>query len=198
MLEAGPMWNAVADGAMLSGPTTRPAAVRRRRRTRSASSTDVWVGGPSMASPTRRRPAHGSTGGGPACSGAAPIIGAAFTPVRPRTTSAARASTGWAMIGRSATTISSRTTTRSTGSSAYSAAPKACPMIPTAFPTAAETAVLRVAHQAGLRQTGVRCIPSRLSILTQPHNNRAACHYCGQCNRGCKTNSNFASPGRPH
>jgi choline dehydrogenase-like flavoprotein len=43
--------------------------------------------------------------------------------------------------------------------------------------------------------TGVRCIPGRLSILTQAHNNRAACHYCGQCNRGCKTNSNFASPG---
>ncbi|MEP6692482.1 MAG: GMC family oxidoreductase [Gemmatimonadaceae bacterium] len=42
---------------------------------------------------------------------------------------------------------------------------------------------------------GVRCIPSRLSILTKPVNNRAACHYCGQCNRGCKTNSNFNSPG---
>ncbi len=42
---------------------------------------------------------------------------------------------------------------------------------------------------------GVRCIPSRLSILTRPHHGRAACHYCGQCNRGCKTNSNFSSPG---
>ncbi|MDQ6828265.1 MAG: GMC family oxidoreductase [Gemmatimonadota bacterium] len=42
---------------------------------------------------------------------------------------------------------------------------------------------------------GVRCIPSRLSILTKPVNGRAACHYCGQCNRGCKTNSNFSSPG---
>ncbi len=44
-------------------------------------------------------------------------------------------------------------------------------------------------------QLGVRCLPSRLSILTQPLNGRAACHYCGQCNRGCKTNSNFSSPG---
>ena len=43
--------------------------------------------------------------------------------------------------------------------------------------------------------TGVRCIPSRLSILTKPLNGRAACHYCGQCGRGCKTNSNFSSPG---
>lgn len=42
---------------------------------------------------------------------------------------------------------------------------------------------------------GVRCIPSRLSILTRPVNGRAACHYCGQCYRGCKTNSNFSSPG---
>ncbi len=39
----------------------------------------------------------------------------------------------------------------------------------------------------------VTCIPARLSIITQPHNGRAACHYCGQCNRGCRTNSNFSS-----
>jgi choline dehydrogenase-like flavoprotein len=41
---------------------------------------------------------------------------------------------------------------------------------------------------------GVTCIPSRLSILTKPIHARAACHYCGQCNRGCATNSNFTSP----
>lgn len=41
---------------------------------------------------------------------------------------------------------------------------------------------------------GIPCIPSRLSIITQPHNGRAACHYCGQCGRGCATNSNFSSP----
>jgi len=40
---------------------------------------------------------------------------------------------------------------------------------------------------------GVTCIPGRLSILTRPHNNRPACHYCGQCNRGCASNSNFSS-----
>jgi choline dehydrogenase-like flavoprotein len=39
----------------------------------------------------------------------------------------------------------------------------------------------------------VTCIPSRLSILTRPLNGRPACHYCGQCNRGCKVNSNFSS-----
>ncbi|HEX7499148.1 MAG TPA: GMC family oxidoreductase, partial [Polyangia bacterium] len=41
---------------------------------------------------------------------------------------------------------------------------------------------------------GVWCIPARLSIITKPLNNRAACHYCGQCNRGCMTNSNFSAP----
>ena len=40
----------------------------------------------------------------------------------------------------------------------------------------------------------VTCIPSRLSILTEPLGNRVACHYCGQCNRGCATHSNFSSP----
>jgi choline dehydrogenase-like flavoprotein len=43
-------------------------------------------------------------------------------------------------------------------------------------------------------QLGVTCIPSRLSILTKPLHGRAACHYCGQCNRGCMVNANFTSP----
>jgi choline dehydrogenase-like flavoprotein len=41
---------------------------------------------------------------------------------------------------------------------------------------------------------GIWCIPARLSVITKPLNNRAPCHYCGQCNRGCMTNSNFSSP----
>ena len=40
----------------------------------------------------------------------------------------------------------------------------------------------------------ITCIPSRLSILTRPLNGRPACHYCGQCGRGCATHSNFSSP----
>ena len=39
----------------------------------------------------------------------------------------------------------------------------------------------------------ILCIPSRLAILTQPHNGRPACHYCAQCGRGCITASNFSS-----
>src|SRR5246127_2888124 len=34
----------------------------------------------------------------------------------------------------------------------------------------------------------------RTAILTQPHNGRAACHYCGPCERGCSTFSYFSSP----
>ena len=41
---------------------------------------------------------------------------------------------------------------------------------------------------------GITCIPARLSVITQRLGNRAPCHYCGQCNRGCMTNSNFSSP----
>jgi choline dehydrogenase-like flavoprotein len=40
----------------------------------------------------------------------------------------------------------------------------------------------------------ITCIPSRLSILTRPHNGRKACHYCGQCGRGCSIHANFSSP----
>jgi choline dehydrogenase-like flavoprotein len=36
-------------------------------------------------------------------------------------------------------------------------------------------------------------VSSRLSILTQPLNGRPACHYCGQCGRGCAMHSNFSS-----
>ena len=42
---------------------------------------------------------------------------------------------------------------------------------------------------------GVTCMPARLSILTRPLNGRPACHYCGQCGRGCGVNANFSSTG---
>ena len=41
---------------------------------------------------------------------------------------------------------------------------------------------------------GVVCIPARMSILTKPIHGRQACHYCGQCNRGCSVKANFSSP----
>jgi choline dehydrogenase-like flavoprotein len=39
----------------------------------------------------------------------------------------------------------------------------------------------------------ILCVPSRMAILTKPLNDRAACHYCAQCGRGCMTASNFSS-----
>lgn len=33
----------------------------------------------------------------------------------------------------------------------------------------------------------------RAAVLTQRHNGRAACHYCGPCHRGCSTRSYFSS-----
>jgi len=47
--------------------------------------------------------------------------------------------------------------------------------------------------KAACDKIGVTCIPSRLAIITKPHNGRAACHYCGQCGRGCVSASNFSS-----
>jgi choline dehydrogenase-like flavoprotein len=39
----------------------------------------------------------------------------------------------------------------------------------------------------------ITCVAARLSVITRNHNGRPACHYCGQCGRGCMTNSNFSS-----
>ena len=46
----------------------------------------------------------------------------------------------------------------------------------------------------GCDELGITCIPARMSILTRPLNGRPACHYCGQCGRGCASHSNFSSP----
>jgi choline dehydrogenase-like flavoprotein len=35
----------------------------------------------------------------------------------------------------------------------------------------------------------------RCAVLSESHNGRAACHYCGVCERGCKTHSYFNSIG---
>ncbi len=47
----------------------------------------------------------------------------------------------------------------------------------------------RIAEKFGRTLTIGRC-----AILTQNHNGRAACHYCGPCERGCSTFSYFSSP----
>jgi choline dehydrogenase-like flavoprotein len=55
-------------------------------------------------------------------------------------------------------------------------------------PRCTETLVKKACDKAN-----VLCIPSRMAIITRPLNGRLACHYCGQCGRGCLTASNFSS-----
>src|SRR5207245_3600245 len=43
------------------------------------------------------------------------------------------------------------------------------------------------------KRLDIPCIPSRMAMLTRPVHGRAACHYCGQCGRGCQTASAFSS-----
>lgn len=47
--------------------------------------------------------------------------------------------------------------------------------------------------QRACAKLGIRAIPSRQAVTTVPRDGRPACHYCGQCGRGCLTRSNYAS-----
>ncbi len=47
--------------------------------------------------------------------------------------------------------------------------------------------------QKACGKLGIPCIPSRMAMLTKSIHGRAACHYCGQCGRGCRTASAFTS-----
>jgi choline dehydrogenase-like flavoprotein len=40
---------------------------------------------------------------------------------------------------------------------------------------------------------GLPCVPAPGSILTRPRGSRPACHYCGQCYRGCKIGACYSS-----
>jgi choline dehydrogenase-like flavoprotein len=47
--------------------------------------------------------------------------------------------------------------------------------------------------QKSCQKLNIPCIPSRMAMLTKSIHGRAACHYCGQCGRGCQTASAFSS-----
>jgi choline dehydrogenase-like flavoprotein len=53
--------------------------------------------------------------------------------------------------------------------------------------------VHEVLLQRACGQLNIPCIPNRLAIITRALNGRPACHYCGQCPRGCGTASNYDS-----
>jgi choline dehydrogenase-like flavoprotein len=41
---------------------------------------------------------------------------------------------------------------------------------------------------------GIRMIPTRKAVLTEPYDGRPACHYCGHCMEGCDVNAIFTVP----
>jgi choline dehydrogenase-like flavoprotein len=47
--------------------------------------------------------------------------------------------------------------------------------------------------QRACAKLGIRAINGRQAVITTPLNGRPACHYCGQCGRGCRTASNYAA-----
>lgn len=49
----------------------------------------------------------------------------------------------------------------------------------------------RVADRFGTKR---HVIIARTAVLTREHKGRAACHYCGPCDRGCATRSYFSTP----
>lgn len=53
------------------------------------------------------------------------------------------------------------------------------------------------AHELLIRKAGkklgVPFIANRRAVITRAHNGRPACHYCGQCGRGCSVNSNYSA-----
>ena len=111
----------------------------------------------------------------------------------------ANARTATASTGRSGMPTSPRGTTTSSGSSASAARPKGSPSCRTASSSrrcssTAPSGIVREKLKTACG--GERSLTiGRAAILTQDHNGRAACHYCGPCERGCITHSYFNSIG---
>jgi choline dehydrogenase-like flavoprotein len=47
--------------------------------------------------------------------------------------------------------------------------------------------------QRACKKLNIPCIPNRMAVITKPHNGRPACHFCGQCGRGCIIAANYSS-----
>jgi len=180
------------DSAMLTWPYESP---RRGRSTRTIlRRVRRCIGGwelPANRTPGRR---HRVRVGGPlAWWAAGPIIGAAFPCASGRTISRARVGRPGATIGRFPTTTWHRTTTAWTAGRDLRQQGEPPQRAERRVSAAAPPPLPRAARQTAADRLHVTCIPARLSILTRALNGRAACHYCGQCNRGCKVNANFTS-----
>ena len=53
--------------------------------------------------------------------------------------------------------------------------------------------VHEVLIQKSCEKLGIPCIPNRRAVITRPTNGRPACHYCGNCGRGCISAANYSS-----
>ena len=47
--------------------------------------------------------------------------------------------------------------------------------------------------QRSCAKLGIKAVADRRAVTTVARNGRPACHYCGQCGRGCQTASNYAA-----
>ncbi len=61
------------------------------------------------------------------------------------------------------------------------------------FQTPPPPRVHEVLVQRACKKLDIPCIPNRMAVITKPLNGRPACHYCGECGRGCVTASNYSS-----
>ena len=60
--------------------------------------------------------------------------------------------------------------------------------LPAPPPRCGEKLLMRAAEK-----TGIRVVPIRRAVLTEAHNGRAKCHFCGACGRGCDIGAFFNS-----
>jgi choline dehydrogenase-like flavoprotein len=44
------------------------------------------------------------------------------------------------------------------------------------------------------KKMGIPMVPARKAVLTEPYDDRPACHYCGHCMRGCDVGAIFSVP----
>ena len=48
--------------------------------------------------------------------------------------------------------------------------------------------------QRACNKMGIPLIPARKAVLTEPHEGRPPCHYCGRCMQGCDVGAVFSTP----
>ena len=172
------------------GACDAQTALRRVRRLRSAAGTSTASRTPSAPGTQLRlvARAHARRPHQP--------LGPHLAALRPRRLQAARAATDSATTGRSRyDDVAPYYDQRRRADRRVRQQRRAAQRARRHLPAAAEAALLRAARQEGARQAR-RSPASRRGCRSsrKPLQRPAACHYCGQCNRGCTVKANFSSP----